>query len=309
MTETNTENSRYLVVFNPVKNRRRRHRLGKVISALKSRGLDWELYPTEAGLAANLHYFNNHLADFTDLIILGGDGTFNLVINCLQSNPSINVGLLPAGTGNDFARKWYAGKSFNQQLECVLSDSYKPISLGVCIRHLTVTKEQTRYFHNSLGTGFDASIAKKLTDHKSLFQSFSYTAAALRYIPQFKAPFLEFSKGAEQHQYQNFVTVFANSSYFGGGLKIAPMSDPAEPRLDMIWAESRSLLQKVKLLLKLLVGRHMSEAQVRHQTLSDSEFVEIKTPGLDLQVDGEYIGTTPCQIKVADFRLNLKSAD
>ncbi|MDB2374137.1 diacylglycerol kinase family protein [Psychrosphaera haliotis] len=303
----------YLVVFNPVQSAKRQKLLALLISELKHRSLNYTLYPTEANLTANQYYFKAHLKEYTDVVILGGDGTFNVVVNCivdaqLHQNIShkVNVGLLPAGTGNDFSKQWFnkakqKGHSQQDLINIVLGNQVQTLYLGEC--HYD---NKVRYFNNVLGVGFDAVIAKQLAHQKSLFRSLSYLVAALRHIPFYQEPKCELVFKGKTTKYRNLITAFANSQYFGGGLPIAPNQDGRTESLTVIRAPKLSVIPKVMLLLKLTKGRHLSSKGVFHDKMQKEDEAEITTAGLEIEADGEYIGETPCKVKVSSHTINLK---
>jgi len=313
---------RYLVVFNPVQSAKRQKLLALLISELKNRSLNYTLYPTEANLTANKHYFKSHLQQYTDVVVLGGDGTFNVVVNCIvdaqltqklnqKLSHKVNVGLLPAGTGNDFSKQWFnkanvkkakqKGHSQQDLINIVLGNQVQTLYLGEC--HYD---NKIRYFNNVLGVGFDAVIAKQLAHQKSLFRSLSYIVAALRHIPFYQEPKCELVLKGKTTKYRNLITAFANSQYFGGGLPIAPNQDGRTESLTVIRAPKLSVIPKVMLLLKLTKGRHLSSKGVVHNQMQKEEEAEITTAGLEIEADGEYIGETPCKVKVSSHTINLK---
>lgn len=313
----------FLIVFNPVQNTKRQHLLEQLLTALKTKGLPYSLYPTEANLTANQHYFKHHLNEFSDVIVLGGDGTFNVVINCVLQdglNHNIAIGLLPAGTGNDFAKRWYDvtqypnGLSNQQLIDIVIADKTKTLHLGEC-----KLKAKTRYFHNVLGVGFDAVIAKQLVHKKSMFKSLSYLVAAARYIPFYHEPECELllssneSSASNSHvnantyKYRNLITAFANSKFFGGGLPIAPNAQALEANLHLIRVPKLALHRKLALLTRLTMGKHLAEKEVHHEILTSDHQGEIIKGGLEIEADGEFIGETPCLVKVSSHTLNVKA--
>lgn len=298
---------KYLVVFNPVADKKRFAYLQKLLNLLRDNGIDWELYPTSASLDANRHYFENHLEDVTDIIVLGGDGTFHQVVNCLyQIKQDVRVGLLPAGTGNDFARAWY-GKKYNnvKYILSVISDTYtEKARLGLCHFPEKEGRFQRRIFHNVLGAGFDAALAKKLTGRKGLFKNLTYLLSAVFNIAFYKERVIDLRQGPDRFRYDNLITVFANSPFFGGGLKIAPDASPKRSSLDICRAAKMPFLTKMGLILKLCFGKHTGAKQVEYYRFDGKSIIASK--GLDIEADGEYLGTSPCEIQIADFQLNLK---
>jgi len=309
MTSTiRPSHKRFLIVFNPLPNKRRKQKLQRVILRLKQAGHDWQLCPTDESYGANKHYFDHNLAEFTDVIVLGGDGTFNLVVNLVQGF-DVNVGLIPAGTGNDFARAWYGSKHKDMAhiLDVVLGHHVESISLGRCeFDHVRDSEsgQSVRYFHNVAGTGFDAALAESMRNQKGIFQSLSYLTAAVRHIPFYKEPHCEIAIGDYEYAYKNLITVFANSRFFGNGMHVAPHADPNSSNLAIVRVEKYPIWTKLALIGKLLMGTHTTSKRV-HLTSTEAP-IRIRTAGLLLESDGEYIGKSPCRVSIAKNSLLLK---
>ena len=299
---------RFLIVFNPLPNKPRKHLLQRLVLRLKQGGHDWHLCPTDENYGANRHYFTNHLHEFTDVIVLGGDGTFNLVVNLVQGSDA-RVGLIPAGTGNDFARAWYGKKrkDVSHILNTVLGDNVECISLGrveFADKACSESGEAVRYFHNVMGMGFDAALAKSLRHSKGVFQGLGYLAAALQHIPFYREQACRIRYGETVLQYDNLITILANSPFFGNGMHIAPHADPKSSNLAIVRVEKFPFWTKMALIVRLLLGTHLSSTRVHSVTISND--VTIETTGLDLEADGEYLGHSPCTVSIKEHALLLK---
>lgn len=295
-------NKHFLVIINPVPSRARARVLDKFIRYLKHQSLSYEIYPTEACQSANRHYFDNHLSKFSDLIVVGGDGTFHNVINSLSENSKQPIGLIPAGTGNDFARWLYRDQRTNLPFifKQVVGKWIQQISLGVC----EFPDGKRTLFHNVLGLGFDALLAKELKDSKGLFRSLGYFTKALQHVPFYSALDMELQLGEENRKYKNLITAFANAEYFGAGLNIAPGADAAESSLKMCRVEQLSRLKVLGQIGRLFNGSHVKQDFVDYREL-ESE-AKVITAGLDIEADGEYLGQSPCVIKVKPAALKVK---
>lgn len=302
--------SKFLVVFNPLPNRRRTKRLEKLVEKLNVLELDYCLYPTAPTVSANRVFFDKNHQQYTDVIVVGGDGTFHLMANVLLDY-HFNVGLLPAGTGNDFARAWYGDmrNDLNYLLDTVTIGSIEQIHLGYC-QFLGNPKKSsskaapTVYFHNVLGVGFDAAIARSLRHSKGRVPSLSYLIAAIWYIPFYREPTCQIRGVNNSQPYLNFMTAFANSRFFGSGLPIAPDAEPSRKSLQLVKLAKQGLFTKFSLLIKLLFGKHTNEDCIEMAELTQPVYVD--TVGLDVEADGEYLGQTPCKIGTTTRQLRLK---
>lgn len=302
--------SHYLIVFNPLPSRKRKRLLQQLLNACRDKNIDFDLYPTDENYPVNAHFFRNNLTKYTDVVVLGGDGTFNLLVN-FAVGTDIRVGLLSAGTGNDFSRTWYGAKKTNSELiSTVLASEYDVISLGCCEfqnRESSCSREPRRYFHNILGIGFDAKLAKALRHNKGWFQGLGYFVSALRHIPFYQEQACHLTGLHDEvmkSPYQNLITVFANSCYFGNGLKIAPAADPKTSSLLIVGATKVPFWTKMALLARVLSGKHIGrEGVFCSEQLTP---VTIETKGLDIEADGEYLGQTPATVTIVPNALKLK---
>ena len=295
-------NSKYLVVINPVPNRARKKILDKLLGYLNKKNINWQIYPTEQLLSANKHYFESYISQYSDVLVVGGDGTFHNVINALGCFTDVKLGLVPAGTGNDFAR-WLYGKNRHNYpfiFEQVTRSQTVDISLGKCV----FSDNSVRFFHNVLGLGFDAMLAKELRHNKGLFPSLGYLSKAIKKLPFYKESELDLSLGNEQKQYFNLITAFANSAYFGSGMKIAPDAEPIHDTLEMCRIEKLPVHQTFSQILRLFNGSHIDHKGVDYRTISHE--AQIKTVGLDVEADGEYLGQSPCQVSIVKKALKIK---
>ena len=297
----------FLVVFNPTTNRLRKRRLTKLINALKANGLDWSLFATEKALHANGAVLRTKLDNVTDIIVVGGDGTFNIVVNSLPFDIKtktipVKIGLLPSGTGNDFARSWYDSDLTDEQIiEILLADKSSVLYLGEC-----EMVQSTRLFHNVMGAGFDALISKELEYKKTWFRSLSYLWSAIKYIPFYKEPKCRYKSEHGYREYRNLLTAFGNCRFFGGGLPITPDAKGSEHSLQVVSVPKLPLFKKFYLLSKLLRGTHTQSGSIYTETIDAEQQAEIVTEGLELEADGEFIGYSPCKVTVSDYWINLK---
>ncbi|MDU0112366.1 YegS/Rv2252/BmrU family lipid kinase [Psychrosphaera aquimarina] len=306
-----TENqiTKYLIVFNPLPNKKRQTIIDLVKHRLIQKNMAFDLYPTDALLRVNQCYFETNIHQYTDVIVIGGDGTLHCVVNSLPIGTDINVGLIPAGTGNDFARMWYGRKNKNIPyiLDVVTANTVQTISLGKCVFNEKYEHNQyqhQRLFHNVMGTGFDSQLSKALRHNKGTFKGLSYLLAAVKNVPFYRERASSFVIDGIHQKYENLITAFANGQYFGGGLKVAPKANPLSNQLDIVQVGKHPLLVKLKLISLLCVGKHLTAQQVTYTTTDKVSVID--SVGLDLQADGEYIGQSPCEISVIDNALRMK---
>lgn len=143
--------SRYIaVVCNPLSGKGKPLKLLPLFEAyLREEGLTFQSFAGE---------LPDSLAAFTDLVIMGGDGTLNYVLNHFKTI-GIPIGYISCGTGNDVGMLLMPGKTFNEQFKSAVYAEPHKVDVGVC---------NGRLFLNGAGIGFDGWVVKRLLA-KSLF--------------------------------------------------------------------------------------------------------------------------------------------
>ncbi|MEI5640125.1 MULTISPECIES: diacylglycerol/lipid kinase family protein [unclassified Pseudoalteromonas] len=222
------------------------------------------------------------------VVVIGGDGTLNLVINAV-ANLACDIALLPAGTGNDFARQFQY--STEQWRNSVFSSHTMAIDLGRVNQH---------WFVNIAGVGFNAHVVSKLQQGKRLGR-LSYTLAGLTALWSAKTMRLEHSDWPQQ----GMMLLAANGKHFAAGLTPAPMASIADGQLELIWFTPRTMWQRVGLFAAMLLGRHMKVTNVYHQPM---RHFEVSEPGLPVEADGEIVATTPVEIRCYAGQIRIKKA-
>src|SRR5207247_3989749 len=108
--------------------------------------------------AGDAEKFASEAADFELIVSAGGDGTLNEVVNGIaQGGCNAALGVLPLGTGNDFARSLGVPNNLEAAIEQIIAGKTRPIDL------VRVTSDRVRYFANVSSGGFSGVVDEKLT--------------------------------------------------------------------------------------------------------------------------------------------------
>ena len=199
------------------------------------------------------------------LIAYGGDGTASEVARGLAgSGGDAELGLLPSGTGNDFA-----------------GDAGIPTRLPEAARLLNRTPAQrtdlgrvedeagaSRYFLNSCSVGLAAAVAARTTDSGALGRA-TYGAAAAREIAVFSPLSLRvgFDSGPVRPRRVLNLTVL-NSRRFGGGIHLAPPADPGDGLLDAVLIGPLGPLALLDAVFRLAQGTHFKRREIEHRAIT-----------------------------------------
>ena len=240
----------------------------------------------------------------TQILVLGGDGTLSEVINGImraeltpEQRANIQFGLMPRGTGNDFARHWGLNKDFKRSLDIFFQGYSKSIDVG-CVTYWRNNIPHHRYFINSLGFGIEPMVCRGAEQLKYYIGSHhvNYFFALIASLFKYKNPHLRLDvDGRTIVEGKMFVTSIANGSYVGGGMKLNPDADPCDGVLHSMFLTPPSFKEILQAVPKLFNGR-LHELPFIHPVVSNNLLMHTKqhqsfeADGIVMDVSG------PCQV-------------
>jgi diacylglycerol kinase (ATP) len=233
------------------------------------------------------------------IIAFGGDGTAHEVIEGTLESTSCIVGVIGAGSGNDFGRGFY---SFKTPFELNRYVKSFPQSKKMDIGHLQ-TSQQPYYFVNNSGIGFDAYIAYavnksaiKIFLNKFALGKLAYTYYLIQTLVTFKRFRLTVESNDQVLEFHNvwFATV-SNQPFFGGGMKISPKSFPSDGLVELTVAHDLSRLKLLMVFVTVFFGAHTKFKEV-YQMQAES-FTLVSDQIVFRHTDGEFAGRTAPDIK------------
>ena len=234
----------------------------------------------------------------TDYIIgVGGDGTLNEIARPLVNKNNVTVGIIPAGTGNDFIQILGFPNRFEEKhWEIFFRAEEKKMDVGLC---------NGMIFLNGMGLGFDAQVAAE-----------NYTAAgdvkkggSNKYIWHIVKTLLFFREkkmtsfiGTDKSETDCFINTIANGRRFAGGFFLTPKALADDGLLDVCMIERLSLFERFSILLMVPKGLHVADRRVNYY----------QTPGIRLEfpepvpfhVDGELYFSKEFNVSIMPASVN-----
>ena len=224
------------------------------------------------------------------LVVLGGDGTLNEVVNGIRDPEKITLGYIPIGSSNDFARGLRLPKDPMDALEAVLHPG-KVIRMDVGV---ISDGTRSRRFLVSAGIGFDASVCHevcvsrwKVILNRLGLGKLSYAVVALDRLAKDRPAHLALTMedGSRREFPGTCFAAFMNLPYEGGGFKFCPEASPADGEMDVIIVHGLPVVKILCLLPLAFWGKHTGFKGV---TLIRCKEIQVRTEKpLPLHTDGE----------------------
>lgn len=235
---------------------------------------------------------------YSKIIVAGGDGTLNEVVNGIFSqtgrNPSeITLAMIPLGTGNDWCRMYHITEEYQQAVEVIRQGKEFLQDLGIIEFTNAEGQKEKRYFANIAGMGFDALVLQKtnLDKEKGKGNQLSYYLNIFTSLFSFKVTQTKITLDNKVVTPEVFSMTAAIGKYNGGGMKQAPRSCPDDGLFDLTIIRKIGKFKVVRNVLRLLDGSFTRLPEVLEYR-SSAITIE-STPDLYAEVDGESIGRTP----------------
>ena len=229
---------------------------------------------------------------FTHFIAVGGDGTMNEVAEPLINNPAVTLGLIPAGTGNDFIQILGFPDRF--------SEEHWDIFFQQNIISMDAGMVNGRHFLNGMGLGFDAQVAaENYTESGEVAKG----SGKGKYIWQILKTLLFYrecqvsinSRGMTQET-ECFINTISIGRRFAGSFFLTPEAIANDGLLDVCMIKKLNLLQRLKILTMVPKGTHVNDQKVDYyKTEKITVDFGKKVP---YHVDGELFFDTIFEISV-----------
>lgn len=218
---------------------------------------------------------------FERIVVAGGDGTLSHVVNGLAADLGrIELGLLPLGTGNDFAR------SLELPLDRIEAAVAIALGASTCaVDLLRVTGQKTFYAVNAVSGGMAGKVAADVLDvDKALWGAFAYWMTALSELMNMQASELHLDIDGQQFDLPSYGVVIANGRYVGGGFPIAPKATLFDEKLSIVIIPVLPAMELLSAGLNYTLGRTPPEPI---KTFEAKRVHVSSTPALHFSIDGE----------------------
>ena len=246
-------------------------------------------------------HISNMQKDYDIVVVSGGDGTINLVINSLlKNNLDIPLGIIPSGTANDFAG--YMNLNPNEIEKCCeIIGRTKP-------QKIDVGYVNGSYFINVCAGGLFANVSQNIdNDFKNMWGNLAYYIKGLEEIPNFHPiPFKITNSKGEVKKENLYMFMVLNSSGCGSFRKISPYASVTDGLFDFVAFKAKPVYEIAVVFMKLLRGEHINDSNVLYfkdnymkiECLENSEYAMSN-------IDGEAGPKMPIEIKICHQALSV----
>ena len=269
---------------NPVAGRGRAARsIDLLRNLLYANDVDHELVVSDEAGDIERQVFQRAAAGARQILVAGGDGSIHEAVNGLMlSGGDTALGVIPIGTGNDFAKACTIPPYWEDAV-VLLADR---INSDTPDRFIDVGQMNDRFFANGAGIGFDAKVTRIAEGIRLPIGDLVYLLAVFRaMLDGVTTPELRIDYGNESYAGPLVLASISNGDWVGGMFNIAPMARNDDGELDLVFAKPVGSLRMMNLLPRLLQGTHLDQPEIVHKPVKRCEIVS--TAPVPSQLDGE----------------------
>lgn len=265
----------------------------EIVQRFSSQEIQSEIFCSDYAGHIEAYIGKCDLSPYAAVIAIGGDGTLHEVLNGLYQQDKtrrIPLGLIPAGTGNAFARELglFAGQ-WQQAVDVICAGKIRCVD-SARYRY----PGHQRYFINIINMGFGVDAGRTAKKLKFLGNS-SYTLGTLWQTLFLRSWPLTITLDGKRMEQSTVLASVSNSRYTGTSFLIAPDAKVDDGLLDVLILTDISRLRILRLFPSIYKGEHIHYPEV---TITRAKHILIETEELkELTPDGEFNGCTPVEIE------------
>lgn len=239
------------------------------------------------------------------LVVVGGDGSVNEVVNGVGDLGGVELAVLPNGTGWDFVRTYGIPRRLDAAVETALAGDVREIDLGVVDFRTWAGTEGRAYFANVGSAGISGAIAQRANDtSKALGGKVSYYWATVAVFFGWQAGELRVAVDGETRAGRMIDVLVANGRYLGGGMMMLPEAEPDDGLFDVLLIGDVTKRDLLVVLPKTYRGKHLPHPKL--EVLRGRVVTVESDEPLPIEVDGEQPGTTPARFEVVPRALRVR---
>jgi len=267
----------YNIIFNPVAGKKKAFENLDVVKRIMDEcKVEYNIY--KSGGIHDAEYIARDLTQKgeTNIIVLGGDGTLNEVLNGLVDPSVCTLGLVPSGTGNDFAERMGIPLDPEQAIRRIMANDAKPVD------YIDVSGTRSM---NVAGLGMDVDVLERC-QRGNMKGKLKYLLSLVQSLFSFKGYRVHIEAEGVSEDRDVLLCAVCNGSQFGGGIRICPVADPADGKLDVVTVDCiGGKLAIIKAFMELLKGKILEYPLTKHYLVEKVTF--IPKQDCPIQLDGE----------------------
>lgn len=280
------------IIYNPTSGREVfRKEIPTVLEKLERAGYETSTHATSGAGDAMKEARRISEREYDLVVVAGGDGTINEVVSGIAEAPyKPTLGIIPAGTTNDFARALAIPRDIQKAVDMIIEHRVQALDIG---------KVNGKYFVNIAGGGWLTELTYDVPIKlKSAIGQLAYYIKGIEMLPSLHPVSVTIEYDVQAFTGEIMLFLVANTNSLGGFEKLAPNALVDDGYFDLLILKKTNLAKFLRLATAALRGTHLEDERTIY---TQAKKIKV-TPNekMLLNIDGEYGGELPGEI------INLK---
>jgi YegS/Rv2252/BmrU family lipid kinase len=229
------------------------------------------------------------------------------VVNGIAEHGSVEIAVIPRGTGWDFARSLGVPRNLDKAIDVALHGRTRTIDLGRASYRAWAGGEGRSWFANVGSAGMSGAIAQRANDTSKAFGGkVSYVWATFAVFAGWTSSEVEVTVDGETRRARMHDVVVANGPYLGGGMKLCPDAQVDDGVFDVLLIGDLTKRDLLLTLPKTFRGKHLPHPKA--ELLRGARVTVAAHEPLPIELDGEQPGTTPARFELVPQALRVRAA-
>ena len=273
-------------------------------AALDNAGLDYDLKVLGYRGQAKQEAISLSAAGYDAVIAAGGDGTVHEIVNGLSvaagDGPTIPIGLLPLGTGNDFSDMAGLPRDLVAACKVIAAGNIRQVDAGwvsYSADNGNGDKQKVwhgRFFDNNCAVAMEPVVTMEVNSLKRLTGNLRYIVAVIRCLKKMESWFMQISWDGGGYEGPTYLLSVANSPRTGGQFMVAPNARIDDGAFDYVCAPKMPMRRVLAILPGLLKGTHVQHPEIL--TGRTCQLRVLSKPGTPIHADGEVVTTLATEV-------------
>lgn len=288
----------YHVIYNGQMDKEKCSRLLETVKGVFAKaGKEVTFHPTEHdGHAREIAAELTRGGNFAHIIAMGGDGTLHQILNGIEDTGNCTLGLIPVGTGNDFAA------AAGIPSDVVYAAETIAFRAPTCIDYIELDNGLRSI--NAVGMGIDVDVLQRAYKGKNKGKH-KYYRAFIKSLIHYKAQKYKVTwDDGREKLYTGIIAALGNGRQIGGGIVLFPDAKPDDGYMDLMVVDYLSRIKTFFAFFKLALGKINKIKEVTHVKCKSACIVPIGG-GAPLQAEGEIYEGEKLNAKVVEGKLKF----
>lgn len=273
------------IIYNPTAGREVfKKELAMVLQKLEVAGYETSAHATTGEGDASKAALYAVKGEFDLIVAVGGDGTINEVINGIAGESfRPKLGIIPAGTTNDFARALDIPRDMKKAVDLIVADHSTFLDIG---------KVNDQYFMNIAGGGELTELSYEVPSKlKTVLGQLAYFIKGIEMLPFLKPTKTRIEYDGTVIDEEIMLFLVANTNSVGGFEKLAPDAKFDDGYFDLLILRKSNLAEFIRIASLALRGAHIEDKNI---IFTQAKHIKV-TPAdnMQLNIDGEFGGMLP----------------